>query len=257
MLAHSPTRSLATCPNPLGSGLRLRGSQARKNGIEYDVIIDEGSLGLEVVNLMVTGIMPGGQAEAKGVLAGSKILGINGRRCKDDVGFAGLLAMVPRPFKLLLGKVRTPRALAGDVFVLEGTLAKGKRWRARRAEVDGTTNTLSFSADGSSKKEKKEKKKWLKEPLLLADWDVESPGEELLERHAAFEQREYVGPRIPSAGALALTRLTNCCFPCLASCVAGLCGCYDPRRQHPRAHCRWQWQRKARWTLIAGSRCSK
>ena len=155
MLAHSPTRSLATCPNPLGSGLRLRGSQARKNGIEYDVIIDEGSLGLEVVNLMVTGIMPGGQAEAKGVLAGSKILGINGRRCKDDVGFAGLLAMVPRPFKLLLGKVRTPRALAGDVFVLEGTLAKGKRWRARRAEVDGTTNTLSFSADGSSKKEKK------------------------------------------------------------------------------------------------------
>ena len=158
---------------------RIRGAKAREKGIEYSVEVGEGPLGLEVVNLIVTATMPGGQSARLGVLTGSRVLSLNGRAVTDDVGFASLLSVVPRPFRLCLGKVRTPRAKAGALFVLSGSLASGRKWKERAVavEVSGADTVMTIAKAGEPAKASKKRA-----PLVLASWDVESPPDDLLVR---------------------------------------------------------------------------
>jgi S1-C subfamily serine protease len=68
-------------------GAIMRGRIARKRGPETTIEFNNGALGMQFHNLVITKVESKGQASEKGVIKGSVVLRINGKRLQNDMTF--------------------------------------------------------------------------------------------------------------------------------------------------------------------------
>ena len=112
----------------------------RARGIEYTATFEEGSLGLELEEVIVTGCTAGGQAEALGVTAGSRVSKVNHQFVTTFMDLALFLVPAKRPVRLTFLKEMGyfPRARAGELLKLvAGSGRGGGKWPAAAAAAAG------------------------------------------------------------------------------------------------------------------------
>eukprot|EP00937_MAST-01D_sp_MAST-1D-sp2_P000635 g635.t1 len=112
----------------------FHGIVARAKGIEYEREFGEGRLGMELDGVIVNRVVPGAQAAEKDVLAGSRVLAIDGVRVHNALDVASALSGAQRPLRIRFTRLGVKRTLVGELHRLHGPLASLK-WRRALAEV--------------------------------------------------------------------------------------------------------------------------
>ena len=92
---------------------------------------------LQVENLVVNGLLPGGQAETLGVAVDSRLLSINGKRVSNDMEMSMTVKTSKPPLKIWFTKVKKPDAVSrmGVVWKISGGM-EGKKWKKKNLELN-------------------------------------------------------------------------------------------------------------------------
>eukprot|EP00936_MAST-01D_sp_MAST-1D-sp1_P002389 g2389.t1 len=112
----------------------FHGMVARAKGIEYVREFGDGRLGLELDGVNVNRVVPGGQAAEQSVIAGSRIIAVNGTRVKDAMELAMAIRSTSRPLSIRFTRLGLKRTKEGELHQLSGSLSSLK-WKRTFAQV--------------------------------------------------------------------------------------------------------------------------